>query len=164
MLQMACQSRHSTEDLGFRSSPIFFALWKSFHAAATKEPRKPLDAKHHLHAWCTQEVRKPYVRTNRVRRRQFAWESRAVRCRDRRRSSRRRTDANCQVDRVARQQRGRVCRAIGSSAICLVEEGAIASRLLRFRCGGATNVRRICLPEPQTLFVALDLPQASSQL
>jgi ribonuclease HI len=57
MLQMSRQSRYSTEDRRVRPGPIFFMLWKSFHATDTKEPRKPLDGMHHLHAWCTQEVR-----------------------------------------------------------------------------------------------------------
>ena len=54
---------------------------------------------------------------------------------------------------MAGRQRGRASRAIGSPTMCLVHQSAIASRLLRLRCGGATNAWQ-CLPEPQTLFVA----------
>ena len=48
-------------------------------------------------------------------------------------------------------------------ALRLGSESAFASCLLGFRRDGAANVRRICLPQSEAVFSALDLSQTGSE-
>ena len=107
--------------------------------------------------------RKLHVPSRSLRRRKLAWKSWSLRYWGHRRRLCWRLHPHRQGDRLARQQRSRVRRAAGSSAMCPGQERSLPSCLFGFRRGGQANVRRLCLPESEAVFVELDLPQTGSE-